>query len=131
MWIIAYLLAMVTLKTAVCVTLLRILPRSQTKMRLSVWVLLGICWSAWAVDFMAVLLLCQPVEAAWDPSFVAEGRGRCGPQEVLIVVSHLLTAASVVTDIGCTVLPGIMLWKTQMHKTSKLEIFALLSIASV
>lgn len=131
MWIITYLLAMVTLKTAVCVTLLRILPRTQHKMRIAVWVLLAICWVAWAIDFMAVLLLCRPIEASWNSNLVAEGKAECGSQVVLIVVSHILTAASIITDIGCTILPGIMLWKMQMHRTSKLEVFALLSIASV
>lgn len=131
MWIITYLLAMVTLKTAVCVTLLRILPRNQRKMRSAVYVLLAICWIAWAIDFMAVLLLCRPIEASWNSGLVAEGKAECGSQVVLIVVSHILTGASIVTDIGCTILPGIMLWKMQMHKTSKLEVFALLSIASV
>lgn len=131
MWIITYLLAMVTLKTAVCVTLLRILPQVQSKMRTAVWILLAICWVAWGIDFIAVLTLCQPIEASWNSNLVLEGKAVCGSQVVLIVVSHILTAASIVTDAGCTILPGIMLWKMQMHRTSKLEVFALLSIASV
>lgn len=131
MWIVTYLLSMVALKTAVCVTLLRILPRTQQGMRIAVWALLSLVWLAWAIDFLAVLFLCRPIKASWDSSLVAQGKAECGAQEVLIIISHLLTAASVVTDIGCTVLPGIMLWRTQIHRTSKLEVFALLSIASI
>ncbi|KAK8085781.1 hypothetical protein PG997_007052 [Apiospora hydei] len=51
--------------------------------------------------------------------------------DVMVAISQTVTVASVLTDTGCALLPGIMLWKTQMAKTSKLEVFALVSIASI
>ncbi|KAK7991343.1 hypothetical protein PG988_000137 [Apiospora saccharicola] len=39
----------------------------------------------------------------------------------MVAISQTVTVASVLTDTGCALLLGIMLWKTQMAKTSKLE----------
>ncbi|KAK7943905.1 uncharacterized protein PG986_013018 [Apiospora aurea] len=106
-WILVYLSGMVALKTSVCTTLLRILPPSITAFRACVWVLIFVSWAAW------------------------EGKPTCGGQEVMVAISQTVAVASVLTDTGCALLPGIMLWKTQMAKTSKLEVFALVSIASI
>ncbi|KAK8044083.1 hypothetical protein PG993_004107 [Apiospora rasikravindrae] len=130
-WILMYLSGMVVLKTSVCTTLLRILPPSMTAFRVCVYVLIFLSWAAWCVSFIGVLSLCRPLEATWRPSLVAEGKATCGGQEVMVAISQAVTVASVLTDTGCAVLPGIMLWKTQMAKTSKLEVFALVSIASI
>ncbi|KAK8115559.1 hypothetical protein PG984_012061 [Apiospora sp. TS-2023a] len=130
-WILVYLSGMVVLKTSVCTTLLRILPPTMTAFRACVYVLIFVSWAAWCVSFLGVLLLCRPVEASWRPSLVAEGKAKCGGQDVMVAISQTVTVASVLTDTGCALLPGIMLWKTQMAKTSKLEVFALVSIASI
>ncbi|KAK7931056.1 hypothetical protein PG985_001768 [Apiospora marii] len=130
-WILAYLSGMVVLKTSVCTTLLRILPPSMTVFRACVYGLIVVSWAAWCVSFLGVLLLCRPLEASWRPELVAEGKGECGGQDVMVAISQTVTVASVLTDTGCALLPGIMLWKTQMAKTSKLEVFALVSIASI
>lgn len=130
-WILCYLSGMVMIKSSVCVTLRRILPPTQWKMHASVWVLVGLSWASWCVAFFAVILLCRPIEANWNPNLVTEGKAECGSKSVLVGISQTVTSCSIITDVGCTVLPGIMLWKTSMEKTSRLEVFALLSIASV
>ncbi|KAK8070228.1 hypothetical protein PG994_006844 [Apiospora phragmitis] len=130
-WILVYLSDMVVLKTSVCTTLLRILPPSMALFRGCVYGLIFVSWAAWCVSFLGVLLLCRPVEASWRPSLVAEGKATCGGQDVMVAISQTVTVASVLTDMGCALLPGIMLWQTQMAKTSKLEVFALVSIASI
>lgn len=122
---------MVALKMLVCTTLLRILPSSMTAFRACVWALIFVSWAAWCVSFLGVLLLCRPVEASWRPSLVAEGKAKCGGQDVMVAISQTVTVVSVLTDTACALLPGIMLWKTQIAKTSKLEVFALVSIASM
>lgn len=130
-WILMYLSGMVMIKSSICVTLLRILPPFQQKMRICTWVLMGLAWSAWCVAFFGVLLLCRPIEANWNTALVTEGKAKCGSTSVLVGISQTVTACSITTDIGCTVLPGVMLWHTRMAKTMSLQVFALLSIASM
>lgn len=71
------------------------------------------------------------MRASWDKSLVAEGKAKCGSTSNLVGISQTVTVASILTDIGCTVLPGILMLKSNMVKSSKLEVFTLLSIASV
>lgn len=130
-WILAYLTGMVVIKSSICVTLARILPPTQVRMRTSVWCLMSLSWIAWCVSFFGVLLLCRPVEASWDKTIIAEGKGECGSTSNLVGISQTVTVASVLTDVGCTVLPAILMFNSNMVKSSKFEVFALLSIASV
>lgn len=130
-WILVYLTGMVVIKSSICVTLRRILPPTQIKMRTSVWCLMSLSWISWCVSFFGVILLCRPMRASWDKSLVAEGKAKCGSTSNLVGISQTVTVASILTDIGCTVLPGILMLKSNMVKSSKLEVFTLLSIASV
>ncbi|ROW10407.1 hypothetical protein VMCG_02064 [Cytospora schulzeri] len=130
-WILVYLTGMVVIKSSICVTLSRILPPTHGKMRTSVWCLMSLSWASWCVSFFGVLLLCRPIEATWDKTIIAAGKGECGSTSNLVGISQTVTVASVVTDIGCTVLPGILMFKSNMLKSSKLEAFSLLSIASI
>ncbi|TLD07246.1 hypothetical protein PgNI_10361 [Pyricularia grisea] len=135
-WILVYLCAMVMIKTSICITLLRILPHGPRKsltntLRLCTWTLIGLTCAAWCVSFIGILTLCRPIQASWDKSLVATGKAQCGSQEALIGISQTVTATGIITDFGCTILPGIMLWKSPMGQSFKIQILFLLSVASV
>ncbi|KAL1860419.1 hypothetical protein Daus18300_009192 [Diaporthe australafricana] len=49
----------------------------------------------------------------------------------MIGLSHTATVTTIITDLGCAMLPGMLLWKTQMKSQAKLEVFALMSVASI
>lgn len=130
-WILVYLTGLVVIKWSICVTLSRILPPAHGKMRISVWCLMGLSLASWCVSFFGVLLLCRPVQATWDKTLIANGKGECGDSSHMVGISQTVTVASVLTDLGCTVLPGILMFKSNMMKSSKFEAFGLLSIASM
>ncbi|KAL7628345.1 hypothetical protein AAE478_002547 [Parahypoxylon ruwenzoriense] len=129
-WILVYVHALATVKSSVCITILRI-AGTRTAMRIAIWTLLAITWASYLVTFIGDMLVCQPIEASWKPELVLEGKAYCSPMELMIGLSHTATGSTVATDLACAVLPGIVLWNTQMDKKAKLSAYALLSFASI
>ncbi|KAI1847117.1 hypothetical protein JX266_006992 [Neoarthrinium moseri] len=129
-WILVYVISLATLKSSICVTLLRI-GSAKDSLRIAVRVLLAITWASFTVTFVGVLLYCRPIEANWDVSLILEGKGSCADTKVMIGLSHTATASTLLTDLGCVVLPGMILWNIQMERRAKLSVFALLSFASL
>lgn len=129
-WILVYVVSLATIKSSICVTLLRV-GNAKASLRIGVWVLLAITWASFTVTFVGVLLFCRPIAANWDTSLILSGEGTCASMEVMIGLSHTATASTIVTDAACVVLPGLMLWDMQMTRKAKLGIFGLLSFASL
>lgn len=130
-WITVYVVAVALIKSSVCVTLKRIASKSVPFLRYAIWVLFGLTWASFCVTFFGILTFCRPVEANWNTKLVLTGEATCADTETLIGISHTNTATSIVTDLGCIVLPGILLWKTQMPIKAKLQVLSLLSLASM
>lgn len=129
-WILVYVVSLATVKSSICVTLLRIAD-TKAPLRMAVWALLAITWASFVVTFVGVLLFCRPISANWDVSLIASGEGTCASMEVMVGLSHTATASTIMTDVGCVVLPGLVLWNVQMKRKAKLSVFALLSFASL
>ncbi|WZH44176.1 hypothetical protein QYS62_005194 [Fusarium acuminatum] len=130
-WITVYVSAVALIKSSICVTLRRIAAKAIPAIRYSIWVLFALTWASFCVTFFGILLFCRPIEGNWNTALVLEGKATCASMETLIGISHTNTGTSIVTDIGCFVLPGILLWKTQMSFKAKLQVLCLLSLASV
>ncbi|KAM0552365.1 hypothetical protein ACHAPJ_007925 [Fusarium lateritium] len=130
-WITIYVVAVALIKSSVCVTLRRIASKSIPILHYAIWVLFGLTWASFCVTFFGILTFCRPVEANWNTALVLEGKATCADTETLIGISHTNTATSIVTDVGCIVLPGVLLWKTQMSVKAKIQVLSLLSLASV
>ncbi|KAI5927933.1 hypothetical protein F4810DRAFT_645953 [Camillea tinctor] len=129
-WILVYVHALATIKSSVCITILRI-AGANNKMRIAIWVLLAITWASYFVTFIGDMLVCRPIEGSWDTALVLSGKATCAPMELMIGLSHTATGSTITTDLACAVLPGIVLWNAQMDKKSKFSAFVLLSFASV
>ncbi|KAF5660279.1 hypothetical protein FHETE_9021 [Fusarium heterosporum] len=130
-WITVYVVAVALIKSSVCVTLGRIADTAAPILRYAIWVLFGITWASCIATFFGILAFCRPIHAFWDPTLVRQGKATCGGGEALIGLSHTNTATSIITDVGCVVVPGFLLWKTQMSIMSKMQVLCLLSLASV
>lgn len=129
-WILVYVHSLATIKSSICITILRI-AGTKMAMRIAVWVLLAITWASYLVTFIGDMLVCRPIEASWKSELVLSGQAYCSPMELMIGLSHTATGSTIATDLACAVLPGIILWNTQMDKKSKLSAYALLSFASM
>ncbi|KAK7714300.1 hypothetical protein SLS64_004400 [Diaporthe eres] len=129
-WILIYVIGLALLKSSICMMIWRI-ASVRRGMRMTLIFLLSLVWASFFVTFIGVLLYCSPVEANWETHLVLEGKARCGSIAAMIGLSHTATVTTIITDIGCAMLPGVLLWKTQMKSQAKLEVFALMSVASM
>ncbi|ROW07897.1 hypothetical protein VMCG_03517 [Cytospora schulzeri] len=129
-WILVYVVGLALIKSSICTTIWRI-ASVRRGMSIAVYFLFGLVWASFVVTFVGMLLYCTPIRANWETSLVLEGKARCGSVAAMIGISHTATVTTILTDIGCAVLPGMLLWKTQMKAQAKFEVFALMSVASM
>lgn len=129
-WILIYVVALALVKSSVCLTIQRIITTDKG-LRITVWVLLGVTWASFLITFVGTLLYCQPVNALWTPTMLISGEGKCGSVDVFVAIGHVATSSTIVTDLALVVVPAIILWGTQMKTQTKLQVFGLLSFASV
>ncbi|KAJ3460315.1 hypothetical protein MRS44_011182 [Fusarium solani] len=95
----------------------------------------GLRWSAWAVmaglvitNFGCIVILlaeCDPVEAYWT------GSGKCWDARVRIYAIYLTIAYSIVTDIICSLLPMLVIWKVRLPLKTKISVWALMSLGLI
>ncbi|TDZ16400.1 Satratoxin biosynthesis SC1 cluster protein 4 [Colletotrichum orbiculare MAFF 240422] len=129
-WILNYVVALALVKSSVCLTIQRIITTDRG-LKITVWVLLGLTWASFFITFVGTLLYCRPVQALWTPQMILAGEGTCADVDVLIALGHVATSSAIVTDLALVVVPAIILWGTQMKTQTKLQVFGLLSFASV
>jgi hypothetical protein len=129
-WMIQYVSSLVFIKASICVTLLRIAGPKKLY-RVYIYVLLGFVLVVFLVTFIGVLMLCRPFEANWNTQLVTEGKATCAGMQVMIFFSYFSTAGSIATDLACAVLPGVILWHTQMERRLKVGVAFLLSFGSL
>jgi hypothetical protein len=129
-WILVYVVALATVKSSICITIMRI-ASMKANLRYTVYALLSIVWASFFITFIGTLLYCRPVSAIWSPQLIMSGKGSCAPVDTFIIIAHTATVSTIVTDLALVVVPGVILWNTQMKKQAKLQAFGLLSFASV
>lgn len=129
-WMLIYVCGLMLIKASICMTLFRIASTNKTY-RLCIIVLLAIIVGNFLTTFVGVLLLCSPVEANWNTTLVAQGKATCASMDAMIGLSYTSTAVSIATDMACAVLPGVILWRTQMAFRTKISVTILLSFGSL
>lgn len=129
-WILVYVVALATVKSSICITILRI-ASTKMNLRITVYALLAITWASFLITFIGTLTYCQPVKAIWMPMLVLSGQATCAPVSTFIIIGHTATVSTILTDLALVVVPALILWNTQMKKQAKLQAFGLLSFASV
>ncbi|KAF5572547.1 hypothetical protein FPANT_13004 [Fusarium pseudoanthophilum] len=116
-----YCCSLVFIKSSICVTLLRIAVKRSH--RIIVWITLVASCISTIIVIMGLFTMCRPIQANWDKS-----AGTCSPPTVITSLSYLVSAAAVATDWVCAILPGFMLYKTQMKTATKVSISIILGL---
>jgi hypothetical protein len=129
-WILVYVFALATVKSSICITIMRIASQKMN-MRITVYALLAVTWASFFITFIGTLLYCSPVNAIWTPMLVISGKATCAPVQTFVIIGHTATVSTILTDMALVVVPGIILWNTQMKRQAKLQAFGLLSFASI
>ncbi|KAH8896541.1 hypothetical protein GQ53DRAFT_838125 [Thozetella sp. PMI_491] len=129
-WMLMYIFCLVVVKTSICLTMSRICG-PQKVYRWVVHGLLALVVANFITTMVGVLLLCQPVEANWDTSLVLSGKAKCASMSAMIGLSYTSTAVSIATDLAIAVLPGFIIWNTQMPVRTKVSVYVLLGVGSL
>lgn len=123
-WIFNYITALAIVKSAVCVTILFV-TSTKPRLRVAIYALLATTWASFFITIIGTLLYCRPVSTIWT------GQGKCAPVATFVILGHVATVSTILTDLGLVIVPAMILWDTQMKKQQKLQALALLSFASV
>ena len=129
-WMLIYVGGLCMIKTSICITTLRI-ATNMPKLRICVYLLMGLTIATWITTFTGILLICDPVAANWDQTLVIEKGAKCADMSVMIGLSYFATASTIATDLICAILPAVVLWQTQMKPRTKILVATLLSFGSL
>jgi hypothetical protein len=124
-----YVVVLVSVKCAISITIYRIAV--QKSHQIAIWCLLVFNWLAFLVLMIGVNLYCRPLRAMWTPELIESGEGECSPVSVLVNIGEVATWFTIVSDFALAILPYLILRGTNMTKGAKIQVFALLSFASV
>ncbi|RGP67948.1 hypothetical protein FSPOR_5609 [Fusarium sporotrichioides] len=124
MWIggVFYNFSLIPLKCSICVTLLRI---AVSKLhRTLVWITLIFTLVTMMYTFIGYLAACKHVSSNWY------NRGECSAP-VLTSVSYVQSISAVISDWACAILPGFMLYKSNMRRATKVSVTIILGLAAL
>lgn len=124
-----YVVVLVSVKCSISITVYRIAVKRAH--RIAVWCLLVFNWIAFLVLMIGVNLYCRPLRAMWTPELIESGEGECAPVNVLVNIGEVATWFTIVSDFALAILPYLILKDTNMTKGAKMQVFGLLSFASV
>ncbi|KAJ0165375.1 hypothetical protein CTA2_11473 [Colletotrichum tanaceti] len=121
-----YCLAMIASKVSIGYFLLRITVR-----KVDVWIIytvmmLTVCTGV--VFFFVTLLQCQPISYFWNKR---TQDGHCVPMDVIIALTYLYSAFSVICDFTFATLPIVLIWKLKMDKKTKLALVPIMAMACI
>ncbi|KAI0179848.1 hypothetical protein GGR52DRAFT_528625 [Hypoxylon sp. FL1284] len=128
-WTLSYAAALNTVKSSICMTMLR-LARTMRNFQLATYALLALTIFSFVILFISTMTVCTPMDGNWNKSYAAQGRVVCASDHIRMSVSYTTTVITIITDIGCAVLPALIVWKTQLDFKAKLMISILLSFGS-
>ncbi|KAI1210079.1 uncharacterized protein F4807DRAFT_467230 [Annulohypoxylon truncatum] len=128
-WLLFYAFCLVLVKGSICMTMLR-LTLTMKYIRWAIYVLLWLSICAFIISITGSATSCRPFSANWDLRLIADGKASCSPVSGVLGITYTSTAITIATDIACAILPGVILWKTQLKLKVKLSVGMLLSFGS-
>ncbi|KAF4784681.1 hypothetical protein HER10_EVM0011124 [Colletotrichum scovillei] len=121
-----YCLSMIASKISIGYFLLRITVR-----KVDVWIIYSVMMMTvctGVVFFFVTLLQCQPISYFWNNTTQS---GRCIPVDVIIALTYLYSAFSVICDFTFAILPMVLIWKLKMDHKTKLALVPIMAMACI
>ncbi|KAM5355004.1 hypothetical protein ACJ41O_001650 [Fusarium nematophilum] len=79
------------------------------------------------VFFFVTLFQCRPIPYFWNKDLP----GKCINPEVVIALATVYSVSSVISDFIFAILPGLIIWKLQLHQRTKILLIPLLAMGCV
>lgn len=95
--------------------------------RLIIYGAMGATALSCAVFFFVTLFQCSPISYFWNE----DQPGQCIDIEVIIALAILYSVFAVISDFIFAILPGVIVWKLQLQKRTKLLLLPLLAMGCV
>ncbi|KAH6646292.1 hypothetical protein BKA67DRAFT_664138 [Truncatella angustata] len=120
-WQISYMLLLMFAKASIAIALLRL--TIETRYRLSLWAIIITSTAVAVGGVIAVLAMCRPVAATWNPAL-----GTCGSYTITLVASYAMTVVGPVMDFACAIIPYFLLRGLPMRRTAKYALIIILGL---
>ncbi|KAI6782743.1 uncharacterized protein J7T54_000886 [Emericellopsis cladophorae] len=120
-----YCLTMIASKISIGYFLLRITIR-----RTDVWIIYGvmvITVLTGIVFFFATMFQCTPISYFWN----RDQSGSCLSMDVIIALTYLYSACSVICDFTFAILPMVIIWTLNINRRSKMALVPIMTMACV
>ncbi|KAK6222000.1 hypothetical protein LQW54_001221 [Pestalotiopsis sp. IQ-011] len=118
-WMMVYFHALLLIKCSVCTTLCRIASPNKVYRNMT-WTLFAIVIANYLTHFRWRLDLVSPTIGVV-----------CTGLNAMVGLLYTSTACSIATDVACAVLPGVVLWRTEVKLKTKIGGTILLSFGSL
>lgn len=115
-----YCCSLLFIKGSICAMLLRIAVGRTY--RIIIWATLIFSTLSTTVVIIGLFLICRPISAAWGHP------GKCSHPVVIASLGYLVSTGALVTDWTCAILPGFMLFKTNMKTSVKILVTIILGL---
>ncbi|KAH6867874.1 hypothetical protein B0T10DRAFT_419268 [Thelonectria olida] len=117
---VTYCCSLLFIKGSICILLLRI--AIEKTHRIILWTTLTFATLSTSVVIIGLFVICRPISTAWGHP------GKCAPTVVITSLGYLVSAGALVTDWICAILPGFILYKTNMKMWTKISITVILGL---
>ncbi|KXJ93359.1 hypothetical protein Micbo1qcDRAFT_232914 [Microdochium bolleyi] len=128
-WLLVYCIPMTVVKASICLTLRRVVG-TKRNLRRAITALLGVLVVSFCAAVLGTILQCRPFEAHWRLELVESGEGKCAAESVFVALGFIASFATIGVDAALVVIPAMVLWKTNMNRSAKLQVFGMLSVGS-
>ncbi|TDZ16460.1 hypothetical protein Cob_v010796 [Colletotrichum orbiculare MAFF 240422] len=122
-----YCLSMIASKISIGYFLLRITVRKTDIWIIYTVMMLTVCTGV--VFFFVTLLQCIPVAYFWDKDL--GGGGNCISMDVIIALTYLYSACSVICDFTFAILPMVLIWNLKMDRKTKVALIPVMAMACI
>ncbi|KAI0131872.1 hypothetical protein BJ170DRAFT_611588 [Xylariales sp. AK1849] len=121
---VTYVWTLPFIKASICVALLRI--TTARRYRYPLWTIMVISTGTAFAGFVGALMNCRPIAAGWDSSL-----GTCDTTGTIQTLSEVISAAAIVTDWACAILPAFLIWGLNMKQKQKITLCGILAVGVV
>ncbi|KAH9881933.1 hypothetical protein J1614_001104 [Plenodomus biglobosus] len=123
---IAYCWSMIASKISIGLFLLRVTVKTVHKY--IIYTTMGLTVLTGLIFFFVTLLQCTPIKFFWDKSITT---GTCVQIDVIIGLTFLYSAISVICDFTFAILPVFLIWGLNMSRRSRIMLIPILGMACV
>ncbi|KAF1943002.1 hypothetical protein EJ02DRAFT_151838 [Clathrospora elynae] len=123
---VAYAWSMIAAKISIGIFLLRVTVRKLHKWILYIAMALTVLTGL--IFFFVTLLQCMPISYFWDKTIE---NGWCVPIDVIIALTFLYSAISVVADFTFAILPFFLIWGLNMSVKSRVMLIPILGMGCI